>query len=63
MELTQNPQEDVIRQTAYDLWQQEGCPQGQAERHWLLALELLDKTPAAKPQKKKRAPAKTRLAA
>ncbi len=63
MELIQNLQEDVIRQTAYALWEQEGCPQGQAERHWLLALELLDKTPAVKPAKKKRAPAKTRLAA
>ncbi len=62
MDIMQTVQEDLIRQTAYALWQQEGCPQGQAEKHWLLALELLD-TKAAKPQKKKRAPAKARLAA
>lgn len=61
MQLTQPRHEDAIRQTAYALWEQEGRPQGQAERHWLLALALLTKQPA-KPAAKRRATGKTRLA-
>src|SRR5208283_3472143 len=31
--------EKVVRERAYFLWQQEGCPHGQAEEHWHRALE------------------------
>ncbi len=28
---------DRIREHAYFLWLEEGCPEGQAERHWVAA--------------------------
>ena len=28
---------DRVRERAYFLWLEEGCPDGQAERHWLAA--------------------------
>jgi len=62
MELNQPQQEDLVRQAAYALWEKEGRPQGQADRHWLLALDLVATTPT-KPAKKKRGAAKARLAA
>jgi hypothetical protein len=31
--------EQEIRTQAYFLWEQEGCPDGQAEKHWYCALE------------------------
>ncbi len=60
MHLIQAGQSDAdIRQAAYLLWENEGRPDGQAERHWELALTLAPPAPA-----KKRAPAaKTRRAA
>jgi hypothetical protein len=34
--------EDRIRELAYFLWLEEGCPEGQAERHWQAAEMRLD---------------------
>ncbi len=34
--------DDRIREIAYFLWLDEGCPDGGAERHWRAAEELLD---------------------
>ena len=34
-----------IRELAYFLWLEEGCPDGQAERHWQAAEALLDADP------------------
>jgi hypothetical protein len=33
--------EDRIRELAYFVWLEEGCPEGQAERHWRTAETLL----------------------
>lgn len=33
--------EQRIREKAHQLWQQEGCPPGQADRHWQAARQLL----------------------
>lgn len=35
------PSEAQVRERAYDLWQQEGCPDGCAERHWQQAEQEL----------------------
>ena len=45
-----------VREAAYLLWEKEGRPTDQAERHWLQALSLVT-TPKGKPVKAK-APAK-----
>jgi hypothetical protein len=34
-----------IRELAYFLWLEEGCPDGQAERHWQAAEALLESDP------------------
>jgi hypothetical protein len=34
-----------IRELAYFLWLEEGCPEGQGERHWLAAEALLESDP------------------
>jgi hypothetical protein len=34
-----------IRELAYFLWLEEGCPEGQEERHWLAAEALLEPDP------------------
>src|SRR5271154_1887576 len=34
--------DDRIRELAYFLWLEEGCPEGQAERHWETAETLFD---------------------
>jgi hypothetical protein len=34
-----------IREIAYFLWLEEGCPEGQEERHWLAAEALLESNP------------------
>ena len=34
-----------IREFAYFLWLEEGCPEGQEERHWLAAEALLESDP------------------
>ncbi len=33
---------DRVRERAYFLWLEEGCPDGQAERHWLAAETLIE---------------------
>lgn len=33
--------EERVRNRAYRLWQEEGCPEGRAEAHWELARELV----------------------
>lgn len=33
---------DRIREIAYLLWMEEGCPEGQAERHWRTAEALVE---------------------
>jgi Protein of unknown function (DUF2934) len=37
--------EDRVRQVAYFLWLEEGCPQGEAERHWQAAEILFESEP------------------
>lgn len=38
---------DLIKQRAYAIWEQNGCPQGQDREHWEQAeRELLDAAPA-----------------
>ena len=55
-------QNDVrVREAAYAIWESEGCPAGQEERHWQLALSSVATNPPE--PKKKRAPAKVRRAA
>lgn len=39
----------AIREAAYYIWQNSGCPQGQDSLHWAMALEQLSK--ASKPSK------------
>ena len=33
--------EEEVARTAYDIWMKEGCPEGQAERHWAEAKEIV----------------------
>ena len=47
------PSEDIVRESAYYLWEQDGRPEGQDLRYWLAALKAAD----AKPKRAK-APAK-----
>lgn len=35
-----NVNENRIREYAYQIWQSEGCPDGQAHRHWEMACKL-----------------------
>ena len=37
-----NQQEQRIRELAYEIWQSEGCPEGQDERHWQMACKLVE---------------------
>lgn len=34
-------EEQRIREFAYQIWQSEGCPHGQEERHWEMARKLV----------------------
>ena len=38
-----NDLEERIRQRAYQLWQDEGCPEGQAQTHWDRAREAIER--------------------
>lgn len=49
--------EQRIREFAYQIWQSEGCPEGQDVRHWEMACKLVEaersvltEIPAAKPK-------------
>jgi hypothetical protein len=33
--------EERVRERAYQIWQEQGCPEGQADAHWELARELV----------------------
>jgi hypothetical protein len=33
--------EERIRQRAYRIWVEEGCPEGKADAHWAMATELV----------------------
>ena len=44
-EATMTDRNDRIREMAYFLWLEEGCPEGAAERHWLAAETLVDSEP------------------
>ena len=37
--------DERIREIAYFLWLEEGCPEGAAERHWLAAETRLESDP------------------
>ena len=50
--------EELVRLTAYKIWQEEGCPDGRADEHWLKACALLKEV--AQPKAKKRAPTRSR---
>nr|WP_257012865.1 DUF2934 domain-containing protein [Pseudomonas aeruginosa] len=39
--------EKRIREFAYQIWESEGCPDGQAERHWAMARQLAEAEAAA----------------
>jgi Protein of unknown function (DUF2934) len=40
---TPGDREDRIRQRAYEIWEQEGRPEGQDQRHWERAAQNLDR--------------------
>ena len=44
-ELATPDRNDRIREIAYFLWLDEGCPEGGAERHWSAAEALLESEP------------------
>ncbi|MCD1610414.1 DUF2934 domain-containing protein [Stutzerimonas kunmingensis] len=51
-------EEQRIREFAYQIWQSEGCPEGEDERHWAMARKLVeaeygaaDAKPASRPRK------------
>lgn len=52
--------EQRIREFAYQIWQSEGCPHGQEERHWEMACKLVQaqqNAPSAKLANRARKPA------
>jgi hypothetical protein len=54
-------EEQRIRETAYHLWEKDGCPVGQAERYWEMAQSLageLESRPSASTAKPRRAASK-----
>ena len=57
MEGTQVNRDEEIRQLAYRLWQEEGCPEGREVEHWLRAQMIWEEInrPQSKP-KQSRAP-------
>ncbi|MCW5461073.1 DUF2934 domain-containing protein, partial [Pseudomonas aeruginosa] len=50
--------EKRIREFAYQIWESEGRPEGQAERHWAMARQLAEAEAAAPAAKKPRARAR-----
>jgi hypothetical protein len=43
--------EDRVRPLAYFLWLEEGCPQGEAERHWQAAEVLFESEPVERKER------------
>ena len=41
-----NGNEQRIREVAFYLWEQEGYPDGEAERHWRMAKEMIEQEDA-----------------
>ncbi|HEY5364249.1 MAG TPA: DUF2934 domain-containing protein [Aestuariivirga sp.] len=39
---TQLPRDERVGLLAYQIWEEEGCPDGKAEDHWLRACEMVD---------------------
>ncbi len=48
MQATKIDVDQEIRQLAYRIWQEEGCPIGSDERHWLKAQDIWQQTHPAK---------------
>jgi Protein of unknown function (DUF2934) len=44
--MTETDRHDRIREIAYFMWLDEGCPEGGAERHWSAAEAALDSEPS-----------------
>lgn len=56
-----NQQEQRIREFAYEIWQSEGCPEGQELRHWEMARKLVesqDSPVTARPTRTRKAASK-----
>ena len=55
MQDTQTNRDEEIRQVAYKLWQEEGCPDGYDVEHWLKAETICqeEKRPRNKPKQSK----------
>lgn len=49
--------EETVRAAAHQIWLEEGCPEGRAQEHWLMAVATLEK---ADEPKNKRTPARSR---
>ena len=45
--------EEMVRERAQAIWQREGCPDGDAERHWAMAEAELQAEAAESPAKPK----------
>lgn len=39
---TQLSRDERVGLLAYQIWEEEGCPDGKAEEHWLRACEMVD---------------------
>jgi DUF2934 family protein len=53
--------EQLIREAAYHLWEADGRPIGQADRHWEMAMKLTEEAesaPSTARQKRRRSPAR-----
>lgn len=48
-EISHMAREERIRAIAYSLWQEEGCPDGRDQEHWLKACALVDAEAVADP--------------
>jgi Protein of unknown function (DUF2934) len=55
MQGTETNRDEEIRQVAYKLWQEEGCPDGYDVEHWLKAETICqeEKRPKNKPKQSK----------
>ncbi len=48
--------ESQVREIAYFLWLDEGCPEGRAEDHWALACGMVSVQAASAPEDEAKAP-------
>lgn len=59
--------ENRIKEVAYSIWENEGCPDGKNSEHWAMAEVIVKKEIAKKPKKKtvakKKAPVKKKVSA